>query len=623
MSYSSPNAAKKLREFFHDLLRPQLIQEVCAWVEEHVEIPTGAKPGKVNLSETPYAREILDRFGDKATRNLVLCFGAQAAKTTIIMLGMLFRLCENPIDQAMWVLPNDDLAKSFSKTRWQKMVKMCKLAFDQVPRTPAGRIDKAMWGLVEQHFLQEVLNFVGSNSPANLSSRPCGVLVMDETDKYGQETKFEAGALQLAEERMKTYAFPFVVKASTPTVEGRMILDEYTKTDQRQYWVPCPRCEQKILLKFTIRSQEYGDCGIRWWYEDESEAKTDGLWDMAKVAKSTHYKCQCCGKIWKEYERETMIENGIWIPRNLLATAGHHGYHLSSLYSILSDQTSLPSIAIKFLTATTKSGKQGFINSWLAEGFEEAMLYTGKSIELEDYDESINLNSDEDGAVNIMGVDVQEDHFWVLVRRFFPPTEEKPYGHSFMLYADRVETEEEIDDLRELYRVDGEDVLCDMARNPNKVGVMIVKHNWRGAWGRDTRAYIHPGPGGTRVERIWSVAQYRDPHLGTKWANRTFDRARFVKFSKHDILDLTAALRWHRPGIWHTTLNAHPSYTDHMNSRVRTKRNNPRTGRAEWFWKELHQRNHLFDAENIVNVRALQLGLLVPPPETTMQDAVE
>ena len=60
--------------------------------------------------------------------------------------------------------------------------------------------------ILEQHFQKMSLWFVGSNSPANLSSRSVSLLMLDEVDKFsdGSSSK-EAGALQLAEARVATY----------------------------------------------------------------------------------------------------------------------------------------------------------------------------------------------------------------------------------------------------------------------------------------------------------------------------------------------------------------------------------------------------------------------------------
>ena len=605
-----------LRQHFFETLRPSRKESVVDWIEANCDIPTGAIQGKASMALTPYLREPLERIGQKDTHNLVLVFGTQSGKTSLMQLAMLYRLCRDPQD-AMWVLPNGDLAKSFSKSRWQKFVRACEPALAQVPRTATGEIDKHLFGFMEQHFHPMVLNFVGSNSPANLSSRPVGLLWLDETDKYGDESKFEAAAIQLAEERMKTYPFPLVVKSSTPTLANRMIWTEFLKTDQRYYMLECPRCSKRIALQFSVKGTKHGDCGVRWWRESESESKKDGFWDMALVAENAYYRCQECGGEISDDERQSVLATGIWEPTNTHAEPGSHGYHLNSIYSILSQQTSLGAVAVQFLTARgLVRDMQNFINSWLAEPWDESKGYEHKEIAAVD----VKPGDIPDAAVPLMAVDVQEGHFWVLVRKFAPPTPQKLHGESWLLFADRVETVEEVKALQLEYGVKGEHVTLDMAHRANAVGRLIIDNDWRGIWGTPTKEFDHPGPRGTKVKRIYSVTNFRDPLLGTAWENRTFQRVRFIKFSKHNVLDLVSSLRYAEPAVWFSSLNVSDRYARHLNSRVKRQEKNKKTGRVEWVWHELHQENHLADAESHVAVAALMFGLLSVPPETSQQN---
>lgn len=602
------------------LWSPEKEESVCDWVEDNVELPSGEITGKVQLNYIPYGREILERYGDKATRHLVMVFPTQAAKSTILICGMLYRLSRDPED-AMWVFGNADQARDFSKERWQPFVSMCEPAFGQVPRTSKGAVNKHLYGFTAQHFQSMVLNFVGAGSPINLASRPRGFIQMDEVDKYYDEVKFDAGTIQLAEERQKTFNFPLAVKASTPTLADRMIWVEYRKTDQRQYWLPCPRCEQEILFKLKVMSDKHGECGLRWWHEHESEAKTDGFWDMKKVKANAFYKAQCCGGMIHNFERPMMLEEGIWKPQNLRAESGRHGYHLNSLYSILSQQTSMANIAVQFLTAKgLRSELQNFVNGWMAEPWDESQAYEFKDVKFEVFDPA---NVAKDGSVPLMAIDRQENGLWVLIRRFMPPTPGKPHGESWLQFADWVQTDEEAKELQTEYGVLGEDVTIDMAHRPNQVAKMIIDHDWRGIWGSVTPAkkFDHRQPDGTKLQRPYSVVQFRDPMLGTSWENRTFKRARFIYFIKNSALDMVSALRHADPTIWHISSNVSPRYARQLNSRVKTMIKNQRTGRSEWIWKEIHQENHLGDCESHVTIRALQKGLLVLPPETDQANA--
>ena len=599
------------RAFVSTLLEPPRKKSVVEWCEENVSVPTGAVQGQLSMRMAPYGREILERFGDRATRSLTLCFASQSSKTTLIILGMLYRLVNFPQD-AMWVNPNRELANSFSKSRWMKFIMECPPVRDLLPRTTRNEIDRHMFAFMEQHFLTMFLKFVGSNSPANLASFPCGTLVMDETDKYGEQTKYEAAALDLAEERTKTFPFSLVVKASTPTMAARMIWPAYEASDQRRYWVPCPRCSVDITIQFRVKSEVHGDCGLRWWREHEEEAKTDGAWDLKKIKAAAFYKCQNCGGEIQDWERTRMLEAGRWIPGVTQVEPGHYGYHLSSLYSILSDKTSLGAIAVKWIQSKSYlSGRQNFINSWLAETWDAERAFDLEEIQTEAFD----LQSLPEKTTAIMFADVQESGFWVVIRRFAPPDRGTPYGESWLLYADFVDTEDSLEELAKTHKVEAQNVLLDMAHRPNQVGRMCIEHNWRGLWASDTKSFYHPQAAGVRLERIYSQVQLRDPHLGTHLANRTFQRAKYVKYSKAAALDLVSSLRYHKPTIWHVSPNVSDRYQRQLNSKVKVMQQSKKTGRWESFWKDLHQEDHLLDAECGVAMQAVILGLLSVPTE--------
>lgn len=606
---------KQYIQFLIRLVQPPKKLSVVEWVEENVIVPTGAIRGRFSFRMTPYLREPANRFGQRDASHVVLCFGSQAAKTTLIMIGSLFRLCNDPQD-TMWVMPNRELAHSFSKARWMKFVEECEPAAALIPKTSRGEIDRHLYSFMEQHYLTMFLKFVGSNSPANLSSFPCGMIVMDETDKYGEQSKYEAAALELAEERTKTFPFPLIVKASTPTVEGRVIWPEFLKTDQRYYWVPCPRCKKYITLKFTVKTEAHGMCGVRWWKESEEESKTEGNWDFEKVAKNAHYKCQECGGAIQDFERTSMIERGEWRPSNPKAEPGRYGYHLSSLYSILSQKTSLGSIAVQWLLSKgLLSARQNFINSWLAETWDAERAFDQSDIKFEEFDQEATSTD----STAVLSVDVQENHFWAVLRRWVKPSKDRPNGESWLVFADRLEDPGDIVKLQEEHKVLGENVVLDMAFRPNMVAKMIIEHNWRGAWGTDTKSFAWPVGDRRKLERIYSVVQLRDPHMGTVMQDRTSVRARYFKFSKDAGLDIITSLRHSDPPIWHVSANVSDRYQRHLNSRIKLLVQNKRTGRFAPLWKDLHQENHLQDCEVINAVRAIQLGLVVVPGESSEQ----
>lgn len=613
----NPKVAEEIFYDLSELWAPPKKQSVVEWVEENVKIPTGAITGRFNTGLMPYGREILERYSDKGCRHLVMVFPTQSGKSSLLTCGMLYKIGHDPED-ALWVMGNSEQARDFNKERFMPFATLCGPVEKLIPRTVGGAYDKNLWGFKSQHFRSMVLNFVGAGSATNLSSRPRGFIQMDEVDKYYDDIKFDAGTIQLAEARMKSFPFPLSVKASTPTVASRMIWQEFKKTDQRKYWLPCPRCEKDILLEFTILSQKHGECGVRWWHEHDSEAKTDGEWDLKKVKANAFYRCQECGGMIHSFERKEMLEAGEWRADKPGAEEGRYGYHINSLYSILSPQTDLGNIAAKFLLAKgLRSDLQDFVNGWLAEPFDESRLYDQGQVTLE----VVKPESIPQDAVTIMTVDCQVGHFWVVIRKWAKPSAGHPHGESWLLFAEKVDTADEIKELQDEYNIEGQNVMLDLARRPNQVGRLIIEYDWRGFWGSPTKKFLHPGPGGTKIQRPFSVVQFRDPHLGTKWESRTLQRTPYILFYKEYALDLVSALRHSKPTIWHATSNVSPRYSRHLNSRIKRWQQKATSANGKYEWIDLHRETHLFDCECAQVIRALQLGHISPPDESEAQYA--
>ncbi len=601
----------ELERYCFELLAPVPRMKVSEWAEQNIVLDerTSAIPGPFSTVLTPYIREPLQCYADKTITDLTLCFGTQTAKTTVVMVGTAYRIVNDPLP-TLWVMPNQDLAKSFSKTRWRQMVEDC------IPLKAQKPAKRDLFGNLEQHFSKVTLNFVGSNSASNLASRPAGLLNMDETDKFKQNTDREAGALQLAEERTKTFPYPLRVKTSTPTTIHGEIWKEFLLGDQRYYHVPCPHCGSLIVFKFRMET-EHGVCGLRWWRESEDEVKGEGgEWDMEKARKNAFYKAQCCGHEIYDHHKPAMLRDGRWIPTNPNAEPRRRSYHLSSLYSLLGRETTFGAIAVAWLqTRGSITKRHNFINSMLAETWDDEKAVDDNPIFREAYD----LTAIPEGRTGLMSIDVQENHFWVVARVFAPPTPELPHGESWQLFADRMETIEEVVALQRELGIEGKHVVIDCAHYTNRVAKWIVEHGWRGMWGQDKKGFLHQMQPGQNVQLLWSKVQYRDPHVGTPYQSDENAKAMYVFWANDPIKDLLAVLRYSHPPIFHIHAQAHRDYQRHMNAEQRVCVKMTKSGRYSYFWKQFSRDNHLFDCECMCLVRALQLGLVPMPDGSPVQ----
>jgi hypothetical protein len=426
------------------------------------------------------AREILDAFKERDVDEITLVFGSQAGKSSILMTGAAWTLIHAAMP-ILWVMPSEHLARSFSKGRWQPLVQESPAMRSQLPTR------KQDFTNLEQHFQRCVLNFVGSNSPANISSRPVGLLIADEVDKFAAASSREASALELAELRVKGYSGAKIVRASTPTTTEGEIWQRYLRGDQRRFFVPCLKCGTDQVLEWK---------GITW----DPAAKDDrGQWNMPRVRASTRYKCRECGTLFDDGAKFRMIRQGQWRPTNLNALGGERSYQLSSLYSP-DRKCTLGVLAVKFLQATKSLlGLQSFVNGDLAEPWMDQRLNRTERVELVSPPDAGPLPE----AACFLTVDVQAvtPLFWFIVREW------SKGGDSRLVAAGHCDSWEALARIQSACSVPDHRVLVDSGFRAGIVYEQCLRH-----------ARPVPRPGNVPLSVGWTPCKGRDGKF--VWTNK-------------------------------------------------------------------------------------------------------
>jgi phage terminase large subunit GpA-like protein len=265
---------RSLLDYRRNLYRPTPMQTVVDWAEASLRLTQRQTehPGPFSTSVRPYTREPMEAWKDPTVYEVTLCWGSQTSKTTTLMAGLAWLIANEP-SPALWLMPTESLARSFSKSRWLPMLEDSPAMLECYP-AEADKITN-----LEQNFTRSTLTFVGSNSPANLASRPVRVLIADEVDKFAEATAREADALDLAEQRLKSFSSSKAFMTSTPTVVEGRIWQRFLRGDQRRYYLPCPHCREYIKLEWRQ---------VTW---DDAKAE-DGKHDLGKIRASAHYVCQ-------------------------------------------------------------------------------------------------------------------------------------------------------------------------------------------------------------------------------------------------------------------------------------------------------------------------------------------
>ena len=373
------------------LLAPPETLTVSEWAEKYrmLDSKSSAMPGRWNNEVTPYLIGIMNEFNNCETEKIVFVKPTQVGGTEALQNMVGYIVMQEP-SPTMVVYPTEILAKSVSENRLQVMFKTSpelKKRFDENSQ------------LLELQFDGMYLTLAGSNSPSGLASKPIKYLMLDEVDKYPGASSKEADPIELAIERTKTFHNCKIFITSTPTLKTGHIWQEKEKADiEKHFFVPCPYCDEYIEFKF--QNIKFPD--------DEGMSYAD----RAELA---HYVCQECGCIISDKDKHYMIKKGEW------RTVRHNTKYVRSvafwMNTLYSPFVRWSAIAKKFLMSKDDPEKfQNFVNSWLAEPWEDTKLKTSAELVLERQTELDEFVVPEWAKLITAGVDVQESSLYWTIR---------------------------------------------------------------------------------------------------------------------------------------------------------------------------------------------------------------
>jgi phage terminase large subunit GpA-like protein len=576
---------RDLLEFLRGLYRPAPRQTVVQWAEANLKLTSRQTehPGPYSTSVRPYVREPLECWKDSGVVEMTLCWGSQTSKTTTLMAGLAWLIDTEP-SPALWLMPTENLARSFSKSRWMPMLEDCPAMVAHFPS------DKDKLTHLEQHFDRSTLTFVGSNSAANLASRPVRVLVADEVDKFAQASETEADALDLAEQRLKAFSSSKLFLTSTPTTTEGRIWQRFLRGDQRRYYLPCPHCKVPIRLEWRQ---------VKW---DETAKLEDGKWDFGRVRASARYECQLCKGAMTDAQKVAGLRHGQWIPENKGALPGVRSYHLSSLYSP-DRKCTWGHLAVQFIESQESLiGLQGFINGNLAEPWENQAAPRQR-------EELIVAGTEglAEKAIKFLTVDCQASspHFWFVVRAW------NEDGSSRAIEAGPLDTWHDVREKQGQHGVQDVHVVIDSGYDAPTVyseclrwgrffprtGRVPLWVGWMPAKGMPRKGWRNPKTG---VEDPFFLRGI-DPRVGDNAGRQGKLELKLLEFGTDVTKDILERLRKGKTATrWEVADNvASPEYWRHLDCEQKVARMSSATGRTTWTWLPRSSKwpNHLADCE--------------------------
>lgn len=399
-----------------EVLRPRERLTVSQWAERYrVLDKNSAMPGGWRNAVTPYLVGIMDAFQEPDIEKIVFVKPTQVGGTATMenMLGYI--ISEDPAP-SMVVYPSDKLVESTVEARIEPMIE------NSAPL--AAKYKKRESTALRLKFISMFLYLTGANSPANLASKAIRYLFLDEVDKYPGASKKEADPVSLAIERTKTFVTNRKIYiTSTPTVKsGHIWRAKEGAEEERHYFVPCPHCQKDIELKFMQ---------LKWPSKDDVPLKAD------RAARAT-YVCQECGCIIEERNKMDMLRRGKWKAVRTSSTRPTSVvFWINTLYSPF---TSFAEIAKEFMDSKDDPEKlQNFVNSWLAEPWEDTNLKTNAEMVLERQTDVPEWVLPGWTKLVTAGVDVQETCLYWSIRAWGDYMTSQNVAHGQALSFEQIE----------------------------------------------------------------------------------------------------------------------------------------------------------------------------------------
>ncbi|MCP4371627.1 MAG: phage terminase large subunit family protein [Deltaproteobacteria bacterium] len=394
-----------------DVPPPMLIS---TWSDKYRSLSpeSSAEPGTWKTNRAEYQRGIMDAANDPDIEQVVFMKSAQVGATEILNNILGYFVSQDPCP-ILTVQPTEKMAQAWSKDRFSPMIRDTEILHGKIRAAKSKDSDNT---ILHKTFPGGHITAAGANSPASLASRPVRDILLDEIDRYPASAGSEGDPVGLAIKRSETFWNKLIYLASTPTVKWLSRIEAaFKESDQRFYYVPCPKCKHKQRLIFT-------ELTVVWEKTKDKKHKPD----------TAKYKCENCSNLWNDVQRWNAVRKGEWIATNQKENNNIAGFHISELYS---PWVKLSKIADTFLKSKNNPERlKVFVNTSLGEVWEES----GEQIEhheLYERREKYPAQIPKGGLLLTAAVDTQDDRLECDVVAWGQGQESWNIDH-FVVYGD-------------------------------------------------------------------------------------------------------------------------------------------------------------------------------------------
>jgi len=408
-----------LGSIFRDAFEPRPAPDPVEWAEREWVLPdkgTGVR-GRIDLSRTPAAIQVLETMVDPTYDQVTLRKATQLFGSTILLVAMGYKVPHDPGD-VLYVIGNETKAQELNEKRFTPAVRKS----PTLRRHWSGRPQDLQRLKVQLDAMD--VTFTGAGSEANLETSSLSWVIVDELDRCEEK---RPNIIEFVRKRIENSPSGKIIVIGRPGMKGEGIdlaycgdadPDGQPASDRRRFHVPCPHCGRfhvrrwkqvfwdapesgrtveasPELIAATAR-MACPDCGAEILAADNLAQQRMGVWiregeaieSDGRIAGKLHdrfvrplsrYRFDELREDGPERERAA-VELGVVIDTNNLPRSAHAGFELSGLYRTLDkDQNPYASVAVPFR-------RNGCIATpdWTQSDLGEAWEPAGEGVALEE-----------------------------------------------------------------------------------------------------------------------------------------------------------------------------------------------------------------------------------------------
>lgn len=569
--------------------------DAISWLAEHVRLPHSARSTSFDPTLAPWLNAIIRAVCDDRVKQIVMRFPTGAGKTSLLELLCCWIVANQPGPMLM-TEQTDETSKDWAESRLLPTLAAC----EPVARLfPADRHAKRKTSIMFPHMAL----FLGGANMSGAQGKSMRYVWADECWQY------RPGMLGELAKRLHDRWNRKMLICSQGWDESHET-EEFWRMGRVHEWGHiCAACGAWVLWAWN-----------NFRYDEPKEE--GGEWVWSDLRASVHYVCPEC---------QHVTPNSVGNRRAMAAASSYRDVISNSIEGCVS--FTLPAcaiwwidwadLAVEWVKANIQKRKgnieplKQFLTKRLAQTWKDAeeapeINLLAADYAIADYENGQKIEGE---VARFLTVDVQQDHYWALVRAW------NSGGGSRLLYYRKAFSFEELRELQRKYDIRDNMVFIDSGYEAGTVYELcarVSKYNnfgwinssgWWALKGDQTDRFAHNLASG-RVERFYS------PYIQVAAANGR--HCRFCRWSNLIAKDKLSALRASGPEHWGFPRDIGPEYMAQVTAEVKKDVVDKTTKAIVRRYVPIRRDNHAWDCEAMQVVAASITKILT----TTGDDAV-